>query len=79
VGPIRAVHAPPILVVGALHDPATPYAWAVSVAAEMRTAQLLTVDGTSHTSYARGDGCVDDNVDHYLIHVALPQRGERCA
>jgi pimeloyl-ACP methyl ester carboxylesterase len=79
VGPIHAAHAPPVLVVGAVHDPATPYSWAVSVSTEMRTAQLLTVDGTSHTSYARGDGCVDDAVDHYLIDLVLPERGEKCA
>ena len=79
VGPIHAANAPPILVVGALHDPATPYSWAVSVSKEMQTAQLLTVDGTSHTSYARGDGCVDNTVDHYLIDLVLPQRGEQCA
>jgi pimeloyl-ACP methyl ester carboxylesterase len=78
VGAIHAPHAPPILVVGALHDPATPYQWAVSVSTAMQTAHLLTVDGTSHTSYARGNGCVDDAVDGYLVDLTVPQRGERC-
>jgi hypothetical protein len=78
VGPIPAPHAPPILVVGALHDPATPYEWALSVSAAMRTATLLTVDGTSHTSYARGNGCVDDTVDRYLVSLTVPGPGARC-
>jgi pimeloyl-ACP methyl ester carboxylesterase len=78
VGPIHARRAPPILVVGALHDPATPYRWAVSVSTAMRTATLLTVDGTSHTSYARGNGCVDDTVDRYLVTLTVPGDGARC-
>jgi pimeloyl-ACP methyl ester carboxylesterase len=80
-GKVAAIHAPaapPVLVVGALHDPATPYPWAVSVSTAMRTAHLLTVDGTSHTSYARGNGCVDDTVDRYLTELALPDNGARC-
>jgi pimeloyl-ACP methyl ester carboxylesterase len=79
VGPVHAPDAPPVLVVGALHDPATPYSWALSVSAAMRTARLLTVDGTSHTSYARGNGCVDDTVDRYLVDLTLPDRGARCS
>jgi pimeloyl-ACP methyl ester carboxylesterase len=77
-----AIHAPaaaPVLVVGALHDPATPYPWAVSVTNAMRTAHLLTVEGTSHTSYARGNGCVDDTVDRYLTTLTVPDRGARCS
>jgi hypothetical protein len=79
VGAIPAPHAPPVLVVGALHDPATPYEWALSVSTAMKTARLLTVDGTSHTSYARGNGCVDQTVDHYLVDLTLPGRGARCS
>jgi pimeloyl-ACP methyl ester carboxylesterase len=78
VGAIHAPAAPPILVVGALHDPATPYEWAVSVSKAMRTAHLLTVDGTSHTSYAHGDLCVDGAVDRYLADLTVPDRGARC-
>jgi pimeloyl-ACP methyl ester carboxylesterase len=79
VGAIHAPNAPPILVVGALHDPATPYPWAVSVSSAMRTARLLTVAGTSHTSFARGNSCVDDTVDGYLVDLTLPARGARCS
>jgi pimeloyl-ACP methyl ester carboxylesterase len=78
VAAISAPAAPPFLVVGAIHDPATPYPWALSVSKAMRTATLLTVDGTSHTSYARGNSCVDDTVDRYLIDLTVPARGNRC-
>ena len=43
--------APPILVVGTTNDPATPYAWAVSVAKELDRGVLLTHDGDDHVAY----------------------------
>ena len=42
VGPVAAPGAPPILVVGTTGDPATPYAWAVSVAHQLARGVLLT-------------------------------------
>jgi pimeloyl-ACP methyl ester carboxylesterase len=78
VGPINAPGAPPIVVVGAVHDPATPYAWAQSLASELKSARLLTSDGSSHTSYGRGDQCVDGDVDAYLLHLQPVAVGTRC-
>ena len=51
VGPVAAPGAPPILVVGTTNDPATPYAWAVSVAKELDRGVLLTHDGDDHVAY----------------------------
>ena len=51
VGPVAAPGAPPILVVGTTNDPATPYAWAVSVAKELDHGVLLTHDGDDHVAY----------------------------
>ena len=78
VAPIHAPKAPPIVVVGAVHDPATPYPWAQSLASEMTTARLLTSEGSSHTSYGRGNRCVDGDVDLYLLHLVPPAAGTRC-
>jgi len=57
-GPIRATGAPPILVVGTTGDPATPYAWAVSLAKQLQRGVLLTGTGwtMSPTSTARVSG-----------------------
>jgi len=77
-GPIAAPGAPPILVVGTTHDPATPYAWAQSVAGELKSGHLLTYDGTGHTAYARGDDCIDGAVDAYLTAGTLPAPAMRC-
>ncbi len=50
--PIDAAGAPPILVVGSTGDPATPYQWARSLAAELTSGVLLTRHGDGHTAYA---------------------------
>jgi pimeloyl-ACP methyl ester carboxylesterase len=78
-GPPAARHtAAPVLVVGDLKDPATPYAWAVALARWLRPAVLLGWNGEGHTSYMEGSPCVDDAVDAYLINVTVPRNGTIC-
>jgi pimeloyl-ACP methyl ester carboxylesterase len=79
VAPIHAPGAPPIIVVGTIHDPATPYSWAQSLAAELKSGRLLTAEGASHTSYGRGNPCVDGAVDSYLTELRVPAANARCA
>jgi hypothetical protein len=69
---VRAEGSAPILVVGTTHDPATPYAWAQQVAAELTNAGLLTWDAHQHTAYSRGSSCIDEQVDGYLLTGKLP-------
>lgn len=78
VGPIRAVGAPPILVIGTTDDPATPYESAQALSRELASARLLTYVGEGHTAYRRGNACIDAAVDAYLIAGQLPLRGTRC-
>ncbi len=68
----RAAGAPPILVVGDLHDPATPYPWARALAADLASGVLLGWNGEGHTSYMQGSSCVDEFVDAYLISLRPP-------
>jgi pimeloyl-ACP methyl ester carboxylesterase len=75
--PIAARGAPPILVVGTRGDPATPYAWAVSLAQQLESGRLLTAPGDQHTAYGRGDDCVDDTINEYLLELAVAD-GVRC-
>lgn len=56
-----------ILVVGTVHDPATPYVWAQALASQLANADLLTFDGDGHTAYMQGSQCVDAAVDAYFI------------
>jgi pimeloyl-ACP methyl ester carboxylesterase len=74
----RAAGARPILVVGDLHDPATPYEWAVGLAHDLASGVLLGWNGEGHTSYMEGSTCVDDTVDAYLISLRTPRSGTVC-
>jgi pimeloyl-ACP methyl ester carboxylesterase len=73
-----AVGSPPILVVGNLHDPATPYIGAVHLAATLRTGVLLTWNGQGHTSYGQ-NACIDAKVNAYLIQRAVPAPSTTCS
>lgn len=77
-GEIRATGAAPILVVGTTGDPATPYEWAVALADQLDSAELLTWEGEGHTAYGRGGRCVSDVVESYLLEGVLPEGGARC-
>ncbi|RBQ18408.1 alpha/beta hydrolase [Spongiactinospora rosea] len=75
---LRVSGTPPLLLVNALHDPATGYPWALSTARQIgREARLLTYDGWGHVVYGRGE-CATGAVDRYLISLALPRWGAHC-
>jgi pimeloyl-ACP methyl ester carboxylesterase len=67
-----------VLVVGNLHDPATPYQGAKDLARTMGNAQLLTWDGEGHTSFLEGSSCIDTQVEDYLIDGTVPAAGTTC-
>ena len=75
--PIHAPGAPPILVVGTTHDPATPYEWAQALASQLNSGVLLTRDGDGHTAYFSST-CVQNWADNYLTTLATPPRGTVC-
>ncbi|WP_236246259.1 alpha/beta hydrolase [Streptomyces sp. CC210A] len=75
---ITAEGAPPILVVGTTRDPATPYKWARSLAAQLSSGTLLTYEGDGHTAYGRGSDCIDTAVNRYLLEGTPPPAGKRC-
>jgi pimeloyl-ACP methyl ester carboxylesterase len=71
-GPIAAAGAAPILVVGTTGDPATPYAWSVALAEQLESGTLVTNVGEGHTGYNKGNACVDDAVEAYLLDGTVP-------
>jgi pimeloyl-ACP methyl ester carboxylesterase len=76
--PPKAPTAPPLVVVGTVHDPATPYAGAVSMARVLGNgSSLLTWEGSGHTAFTRSP-CVDALLDEYLLSLSLPADGTRC-
>ena len=75
---IRAAGAPPVLVVGNLRDPATPFQWAQALARDLASGVLLGWNGDGHTAYMEGSSCVDNAVDGYLISLTVPRNGTIC-
>ena len=75
---IKAEGAPTILVIGTTRDPATPYAWSQSLAAQLTSATLLTYEGDGHTAFRRGSDCVDRTVVRYLTEGTLPSTPQTC-
>lgn len=74
--PASAPGAPPILVVGTVHDPATPYAAAGVLAKALGSGVLLSWDGEGHTAYPK-TACVTTKVNQYLI-TGTPPSGDTC-
>ncbi|HEY8728731.1 MAG TPA: alpha/beta hydrolase [Acidothermaceae bacterium] len=75
-GPVSASGATPILVIGTLRDPATPYIWAQALARQLG-GPLLTYNGDGHTAFLRS-GCVDSAVKSYLVALKTPAVGTTC-
>lgn len=76
-GPVHAPGSPTIVVVGATHDPVTPYAWAKGLAAQLPHGVLLTRDGGGHTSYFQSS-CIQRAVDRYLVTTVPPRPNTVC-
>jgi pimeloyl-ACP methyl ester carboxylesterase len=76
-GPMAADGAPPILLVGATHDPTWPYAWAQHVNRQLAGSVLLTRDGYGTFSYF-DSLCVQLAVDAYMTQTTLPAPGTVC-
>ncbi|MCL1871403.1 MAG: alpha/beta hydrolase [Promicromonosporaceae bacterium] len=75
---IHAKGAPPIVVIGTTHDPATPYAWAQALARTLSSGRLVTYQGEGHTAYARSNDCILNAVDAFLVEGTVPKSGLTC-
>ena len=76
--PITAKGSAPILVIGTLRDPATPYKWAQSLAAQLENGRLLSLNGDGHTAYLQGNPCITEATDRYLTTGEPPKDGTLC-
>ena len=68
----------PVLVVGILHDPQTPYAWSKALVSRLRNSHLLSVDMYGHGATGP-NSCTTAKVNDYFVKGALPSDGEVCA
>ncbi len=78
VAPAHLARPLPILVIGSTRDPATPYAWAKALTAQLAGAELLTRTGDGHTGYF-SSSCVERLVDGYFLTMKRPPAGTVCA
>jgi hypothetical protein len=70
--PVHAPTAPPILVSGTKKDPATPFAWARSLADQLGSGVLIAAPGEQHTAFGLGIRCVDDAAVRYFVDRTTP-------
>ncbi len=75
---INQIKTTPIIVIGTLRDPATPYSWAVALNKLITNSRLITLDGDGHTGHGRGSACVDKTVDTYFITGKIPATDQKC-
>lgn len=75
---VKAVDAPPILIVAATGDPATPYEWGQALSKQLSSSVLLTRDGDGHGSLGTSD-CIDDIFESYVLDLATPKPGTTCS
>ena len=68
----------PVLVVGILHDPNTPYPWSHALVSRIRNSHLLSVDMYGHVATGKNT-CTTAKIGDYLVNGTLPSDGEVCA
>lgn len=76
---VAAPDAAPIVVVGTTGDPATPYGWAIRLAAQLGNAVLVTFRGEGHVAFTRPSQCVREVVLERFLDDRLPENSTVCA
>ncbi len=75
----RLQSMPPLMLVGAIGDAATPYEWSVSVRAAAPFTRMVTAPGYFHATALSGlRSCVDDAAASYLLTGVLPNVDVDC-
>jgi len=78
IASVAPVTRAPVLIIGGLHDPNTPYAWSVAAAQLFPASALLTWDGWGHSTGTRANACVNNAASTYLVTGVLPPPGVTC-
>jgi pimeloyl-ACP methyl ester carboxylesterase len=73
----KANGAPPIVVVGTVNDPATPYEQTAKLAGMLGVGHVVTWQGEGHTAYPQTT-CIRATIDAYLISLTVPADGLTC-
>ncbi|MFD1045383.1 alpha/beta fold hydrolase [Kibdelosporangium lantanae] len=76
---LKVTGAPPLVMIGNIHDYATVYKWNKTAAAQSGS-HLITYEGWYHTAYGptKLSQCVNTAVEAYLINLTVPSAGLSC-
>lgn len=74
---LRATGAPPLLVLGSVTDPVSPYSSVRSLTTQLDSATLLTWQSGTHGAYP-ASSCVAAAVNAYLLKGTMPAAGTLC-
>ena len=77
LGRVAGTGARPILVLGAVDDPVTPYEGIRSVSGQLASAKLVSWQSGQHGAFP-GGSCMNDLVAGYLTEGHLPATGTLC-
>jgi pimeloyl-ACP methyl ester carboxylesterase len=69
------VQTPPILVIGTTYDPATPDAWARSLAEKLGVGVYINYNSDGHTAYMSGSTELNRAVDAFFMEGKVPAAG----
>ncbi len=67
----------PVLVVGTVGDPATPYANTEKLAKALTSGVVITWEGEGHTAFPKTD-CITNVVSKYLVSLTVPATDPDC-
>lgn len=67
----------PLVVVGTVGDPATPYESTQKLADMLGNSVVVTWEGEGHTAYSETT-CIQRAIDNYLIDLVVPENGLTC-
>ena len=76
--PGSITEAPPVVVLGATNDPATPFEQSEDAVDIIDGSVLVTFEGDVHTVYRSRSDCIDDPVTTYLVDLVVPDDGIVC-
>lgn len=71
--------AAPLLVIGTTGDSATPYEHAVSMAEQLTSGVLVTMDGAGHGSATGNNECLQDVLTSFYEDGTVPDDGTTCS
>ena len=74
----KLVNSSPILIIGTTRDPATPYEWSVALSKSLPISFLVTLDADGHTGQGRGNLCIDNAFNSYLLDLQGSSITETC-